>query len=406
MRTQAAVLCGCLALIFLLNLSGPGLLDRGGQVKGTDFLHFYVIGSLVVEGRDTALYSVDEQTAAAIALLPESRNVFYLPVYGPQVALLFAPLALLPYGWALAVWLSVTALIYAICIAVFWRTCPSLRGEKHLVALLAAASPAFFNLIAHGQNSALALASFTAAFLALRRGRRFVAGVAIGMLVYKPQLGLATACVFVLTAEWRVITGAIVGAGAQLGIAWAWFGTDVIRRYSETIRHVGDIAPLLDIKPYQMHSLLSFWRLLMPGSSVADGLYAVCALAILVTLVAMWRRPLPLNVRYATLLLGTVLVCPHLNVYDLVILAPGLLLIADWWLTRPAAKPSHAVGRLLYAVYVLPLFGVLTRYTHVQLSVAAMTGLFAVVARHALHGGPVADRVPLEQVADGWCQVR
>jgi glycosyl transferase family 87 len=405
-RTQAVVLCGCLALIFLLNLAGPGLVDRNGQVKGTDFLHFYVIGSLVVDGRDTALYDVETQTATAVKLVPESRNVFYLPVYGPQVALLYAPLALLPYGWALAVWLGVTALVYGICIAGIWRTCPSLRGEKHLVALLAAASPAFFNLLAHGQNSAIALAAFTAAFLALRRGRHFLAGVAIGMLVYKPQLGLAAACIFVLTAEWRVIAGALAGAGAQLGIAWAWFGTDVLRRYLETLRHVGDVTPLLDIKPFQMHSLLSFWRLLLPDSPAADAIYALCAVATLVGLVAIWRRPAPLGVRYAALLLSTVLVSPHLNVYDLVILAPGLLLLADWWLTRPAAEPSRTVGRLLYAVYVLPLFGVVTQHTHVQLSVAAMTGLFAFVAVRVLDTGALAERVPLEPGADGWCQVR
>jgi alpha-1,2-mannosyltransferase len=383
-------LCTSLALIFLVNLAGPGWRDRSGQIKGTDFVHFYVLGNLALNGDRAALYDVAAQAKRAIELVPESRGTYYVPIYGPQVSLLFAPLALLPYGWALTIWLAMTAAVYAVCLAAFWYRCPSLRTDARLVALVAAASPAFFNLMAHGQNSALAVAAFTAGFFALARERRFLAGVAIGMLVYKPQLGLAAACLFVLKAEWPVLAGGLAGAFGQLGLAWGWYGTDVMGRYWQTLRHVGEFVPLLDSKPYQMHSLLSFWRLILPNSPAADALYALCALATIAGLVMVWRPGIRLEVRYAALLLATILVCPHLNVYDLVILAPGLLLLADWWLASPQADGSRIARLLLYAAYALPLFGVLTRFTHVQLSVVAMAALFAATAARTLREAPVS----------------
>ena len=78
----------------------------------------------------------------------------------------------------------------------------------------------------------------------------------------------------------------------------------------------------------------------------------------------------------------TVLVSPHLTVYDLVILVPAFLLLADWLIAHSNAPPGHA-GTLLYLVYALPLLGPLARWTHVQLSVIAIAGLLYVIWRIA-----------------------
>jgi hypothetical protein len=76
-----------------------------------------------------------------------------------------------------------------------------------------------------------------------------------------------------------------------------------------------------------------------------------------------------------------VLVSPHLTVYDLVILAPAFLLLADWaegkWFRVPW------LGWLLYLTYLLPLTGPAARWTHLQLSVLAMTALLWVIYRNA-----------------------
>jgi hypothetical protein len=390
-RTHAGVLCVCLAMLYTANLSTPGLRDRAGQLKGTDFMHFYVLGSLALNGHASALYDYKAQAAHAAALVPESSGVYYLPIYGPQMSMLLAPLAALPYAWALLMWSFVTTSIYALCCAAFWRMCPALRTERSTVVLLAAGSPAFFNLVAHGQNSAIALASFTAAFFALCHGKRFLAGLAIGTLIYKPPLGFAVACVFVGTLEWRIVGGAIVGAAAQLGAAWGYYGRDVMAAYWHSVLGVREISPLLDIKPYQMHSLLSFWRSLVPWPDLAVGLYIASAAVMIVVTCLVWRSGASLSLRYAALLLVTALVSPHLNVYDLVVVSPALLMIGNWALECPDHPLSTLTQRLLYGAYALPLFGVLTQFTHLQLSVVAMSGLSVTVAATALRQGDGKD---------------
>jgi hypothetical protein len=83
------------------------------------------------------------------------------------------------------------------------------------------------------------------------------------------------------------------------------------------------------------------------------------------------------------LLLATVLVAPHLTVYDLVLLAPALLWISDWLIANRSHPATHRLGWLVYASYVLPLFGPLAKFTHVQLSVLAFAGLTAAVVTAA-----------------------
>jgi hypothetical protein len=83
---------------------------------------------------------------------------------------------------------------------------------------------------------------------------------------------------------------------------------------------------------------------------------------------------MPLALRYAALLLSTVLLAPHLTVYDLVMLAPAFLLLSDWIITQPTQVTPH-LKLLIYLTFVLSLLGPLARWTHLQLSVLVMAAL-------------------------------
>jgi hypothetical protein len=383
-------------VIYAINVSTPGLLDRAGQIKGTDFSNFYVLGSLALSHDASVLYDRDALRQTASRLLPESSGSYYLPIYGPQVSLLFMPFALLPYSWALVIWSLISSAVYGVCCWTIWRACRSLRREGWMVLLLAAASPAYFNLIAHGQNSAIALACFTVAFVAIKRGKSFLAGLAIGTLVFKPQLGLVVAFVFVVNREWRVVAGALVAAMTQLGVTWLFWGTGVMLAYGKWIRGVGEITDLLWIKPYQMHSLSSFWALLLPWRNAATVAYAICAAITIASACWIWKSRAPVSLRFAFLLLATVLASPHLYVYDLVILTPALLMSADWALDHPDHSLSKPVQQAIYFSYALPAIGVASQFTRLQVSVIAMVALSAFVGVIA---GRYSERWPFASVS-------
>ena len=379
LRAHGLLLGVTLWSIYVWVLATPGWRDRNGNLKGTDFLHFYTLATLAVEHRGSDLYDMNAQAAVAAQRVPDAVGIRYLPLYPPQVSIFFAPLVHLSYGWALAAWWMFSGLVYGICCYGVWLMCSQLRAHSGTVALLAAAFPAFFHLIAWGQTSAIALAVFAVAFFLLRERREFLAGLTFGCLIFKPQLGLAVAVVFVAVGAWKIVSGALLSAGAQLSAGVLYYGVEPLRVWLRMLSNVRSIVPLLEPRPYQTHCLRTFWSMMVPWQNVSSALYMLSAVIVLGVTIAAWRRTAPLALRYSALLLATVLVAPHLTVYDLVILVPALLLLADLRLTQPLAPDTRRMGTLLYLVYILPLVGPFTRWTHVQLSVLAMSALIYII---------------------------
>jgi len=369
------ILALCLWSVYFWNIAAPGLRDRAGNLKGTDFLHLYTLGSVALAHRGVDLYNLHTQSEVAAQRLPAAAGIRYLPLYPPQVSIFFAPFARLPYPWALALWLSLSALLYGLSCYAVWRACPGLRNCGATVLILALAYPAFWHLIAWGQTSALALVCFTLAYFALRSQREFLAGLALGCLIFKPQLGLAAAILFLITLRGKVIAGAILSAAGELIAARLYYGPGPLREWMHVLLHVPGVLPLLEPRPYQTHCLRTFWSMLLPWPSASFTLYLLSAFLVSTVTVACWRSRAPLSPRFSALLLTTVLVAPHLTVYDLVILAPAFLLLSEWIVTNPISSVLPYFKLLLYLAFALPLLGPLTRWTHVQLSVPVMAAL-------------------------------
>lgn len=382
LRAHGTILALCLWSVYLWNLSTPGLRDHAGNLKGTDFLHFYNLGSLARMHDGADLYDMGAQANIADARVPAAAGLKYLPLYPPQVSIFFLPFAHLSYEWALVLWWILNFFIYGLCCFLVWRTCPNLRSFGGTVFLLAAALPGFFHLIAWGQTSGLALLCFTGLYFCLRSDWGFAAGLMSGCLIFKPQLGLAIAVVFLCCGLWKSLSGALASATVELAVGFAYYGWEPLRQWMQVLVNTRALLPLLEPKPCQTHCLRTFWTMMVPSPPAAFGLYFVSACGVLYLTISCWKRGnfLPLSMRYSVLLLATVLVAPHLTVYDLVILAPAFLLIADWIVGQQSPRNS-VVGTLLYLVYVLPVVGPLARWTHVQLSVIAMGGLLYVVWR-------------------------
>jgi hypothetical protein len=375
LRAHGLILAVCLWSVYFWNMAAPGLRDRAGNLKGTDFLHFYTLGSLALTHGGVDLYNLRTQAELAARRVSAATGIHYLPLYPPQVSILFAPFARLPYADALALWLSLSALIYGLCCFAIYRACQNLWDYKSTVVILALAFPAFWNLIVWGQTSALALACFTLAFFALRAQREFLAGMAFGGLIFKPQLGLAAALVFLLTLRWRVIAGAIVSAAGELIIGWLYYGLGPLQDWAHMLANVSRMMPLLEPRPYQTHCLRTFWTMLVPWPPVSLALYMISAVIVFGLTAACWRGRGSLAWSFSALLFASVLVAPHLTVYDLVILVPAFLLLSDSIVARLDYGDIPALRLLLYLAFGLPLVGPLAQWTHVQLSVPVMAFL-------------------------------
>jgi hypothetical protein len=199
--------------------------------------------------------------------------------------------------------------------------------------------------------------------------------LALGCLIFKPQLGVAAAILFLVTLRWKIIAGAILSAAIELIPACLYYGPEPLREWLRVLRSVPRALALFEPRLYQTHSLRTFWTMLIPWPSASLALYLASALLVSAWLVACWRSRLPLPLRYSALLLATVLLSPHLSVYDLVILAPAFLLFSDWIVNNPDHPAIPYFKLLLYLAFALPLLGPLARWTHIQLSVPVMATL-------------------------------
>src|SRR5687767_3001077 len=135
------------ATVFVLNLTPSGVVGLNGHLKGQDYVHFYVLGRLAVDGDASLLYDTQGQANYLRAAVPGADLTFFVPVYGPQVALAFAPFAWFPYLASLALWLVTTLIAYALCCMAALRFVPTLKPFRTELILLALASPALWQLL-------------------------------------------------------------------------------------------------------------------------------------------------------------------------------------------------------------------------------------------------------------------
>jgi hypothetical protein len=353
------------------SVTTPGRLDDAGLVKGHDFVHFYVLGAIALERQPHDLYDYTAQAARSDRIAGYEAR--YLPAYGPQVAMLFAPLAVLPYDTAWAVWAAVSALVYAGCWYLLWRTEPILRRYKWETVVAALGYPPFAMLMGFDHISALALAAFTAAYLALRAGRPWLAGVAMGCLFIKPPLAVLLPFVLLYGREWRVIGGAAAAVAVQLIVAGAYFGWRVLGDYGRITMGLGHVAAQMEPQPDQMQSLRSLFSAVLPWQEAALGCYVLSAAVVAIVAARCWRSERPLLLRYSVLVLSAVLVDPHVNVYDLVVLVPVFLFAAAMML---AVRTGAVPWALLYLCFYSPVFAyAMSAHAHVQVTVLTMVGL-------------------------------
>jgi alpha-1,2-mannosyltransferase len=389
-RVQAAALALIYWTVLLVFVAwAPGYLTRFGLLKWSDLVHFYALGDAALRGDAAVLYDANALHGLQAALVPASAPDHYLPVYAPQTALVFAPLARLPYLVAGPVWAVVILTTYLWAIYVSWRPSRQVLPAFSTVALLAIASPALVQLVGHGQTTPLVLLAFAGGWLACETGRPIVAGVCLSLLLIKPQFGLVLAPVALATGQWRLIAGGVVGLMLQILAAWSVFGVTAWTNYLATLRTLSAQTAQLEPDPSKMHSLAALTHLL-PGE-VGTALWALASLGLVVVTVRLWHHGDSWRLRFGVLVLTSAIVNPHLSVYDVTVLALPALWLGGW-----LAEHQARVVRFWQLVYWLVVSVLLPTATlvKIQISVFLMLAVVRLVDAEARRPAPVPPHLP------------
>ena len=186
----------------------------------------YTAGKSILQGHGRQLYDLETQFTIQREFASEVKHRENpLPFnHPPFEALLFAPLARLPYVTAYIVW----AVFNISLILGFWYLLRPRLPALHafLPALPLLAMFAFFPVamaLMQGQDSILLLFFYGLAFSALAKGRSFVAGLCLGLALFKFQLVLPFVLVLVLRRQWKAVAGFTATAFVLLWISAPWW---------------------------------------------------------------------------------------------------------------------------------------------------------------------------------------
>ena len=352
---MAAILASVLWGITAFDASSGSSRGRlSGLPIGTDFVNFYALAHVGQSARFEALGSFESFRAEQRRLLPSAADTPYPPVYPPQVAVAMSPLARLTYGHAYLTWVVTTLLLYAGSVGLMLRGCVHLRSWPRQVAAIAVASPALWLVVMHGQVSVVALIALVGMWTAMRAHRPWVAGVALGLLAFKPSLFVPAVALCAASGEWRMAAGAGFGALMQYGLVISWGGVNALTQYAAITLELLRSPSLVASNPPLMHSLRTFWAgfVPMPWASLA---YGATAMAVIIHSALAWRRLTDALDRTAVMSAVIVLTSPHVFAYDLLILTPLLLASAERVLAMPEGRYLRS---LAYIGYFAPVWGI------------------------------------------------
>jgi hypothetical protein len=360
-----------------------GLVDRNGKPIGTDFSSFYAAGSLALEGHTAGIYDIAAHYAREQQILGPATP-YYSWLYPPIFLLLAVPLALLPYSIALIVWQGASFALYLAVIAAILR---SLRREHAAIARLwlpvAAAFPAVFINLGHGQNGFLTAGLLGAALLALPQ-RPILSGILFGLLAYKPQFGLLIPVALLAAAQWRATIAAGVTVIALAGAAALAFGTDVWWAFAastETSRKL--LLEQGDVGFEKLQSIFAAIRLWGGGIPLAYLTQGAASVAAIGGVAWIWRTSPDRELKAAALMIATLLASPHALDYDLTILGPAVafFVVSSW--SNGFRDFDISV---LAAAWITPLLARgIAGATGLPLGLIAIMALYALVTRHAMY---------------------
>ncbi len=313
---------------------------RGWPNGFGDSFALWSFGRFLGDHAAVAIYDPLALRSAQLALGMDPGAIYSFP-YPPSFLLVVWPLGQLP-GWlACAALIAVTLPLY------LWATVGANWRSPAVLAGLAAPTTAI--AIVSGQNGFLA-GALLAGGLRLAAGHPVAGGVLLGLLTYKPQLGLLVPVALVAAGLWRTVTVAGVTAillvvatsllfGATIWPSWAVSLPGFSRQFAAESSQVMHLMPTILVALLQLG--------VAPASAqLAQWAATAAAAAIVWTLF----RSGPQQLAGAGLLVAAFLATPYAFVYDMPIVATAVIWVV---VERERAGDAFRTGEVLVMILTL-----------------------------------------------------
>jgi hypothetical protein len=316
-----------------------------GRLRCIDFGWMWLSGRFAVAGNSSQIFDYSTFSAAQMVLFGQNNCPFITPyVYPPTYLFMTYFLGFMPYLIAFAVWVLATVFLYetAVYTIIPRRT-----------AVIAALSPFFVAVNADfGHNGFItaALVDFSLAFL---ERRPWLSGIFLGLLTYKPHIGVLFPLALLASRNWRALASAtvttvILGVGAAFAFGsegWASFVHTLLDRQST-------LSPNSAV-PLALHSVFGLLRWAGTSGKVSWGGHLTVAAIVALAVWVVWAKPIPFSLKAAVLCIGSVMVPPYILFYDLCILTIAVAFLVRDGLSRGFLSGERTVILICFAALFL-----------------------------------------------------
>jgi len=371
-------------VIYFSNLDG--LRDfSGGDMVGRDFITFWSGGRAVLTDRAVELYQAAQYRDLLVQYFGEPLNNYYF-AYPPHSLALFAPFGALPYVYGLILW-TVGELALAYAASRMWFK----RQDFSFWIII---GPAAFIVLIGGQTG-LWLAGIWMLALSCLDKRPILAGVLIGILTIKPQMGVLLALYLLCGGHWKAIISASVTASLMIAASLILYGFEPWRLFiHETLPVQSDVINQpFGIFDYMIHSPYKWMINLAATPKAAWMLQVPFMLFGVFALIWACLKSVDKRLIIALLSVLTFLFSPYIAIYDMTILAFAACL---YWQYSLDTEQSSLLRRVVVALLIAtPILGFYASENDIPLSVILMSvfaGLILLDISRALKAasGPVA----------------
>jgi arabinofuranan 3-O-arabinosyltransferase len=157
------------------------LIDGAGKPRLTEYIGVRAAGELVVAGRPSAAYDWDAHKTKHNEISGNTADSYYPWAYPPPYLFVAGALALMPYLLSTLVWILAT-------MAFQIRAVVAIAGTSRAALWVLAAPPTFINVsVIH---TGFLVAALVGLGMHLLLSAPVAAGVALGLLAFKPQFGI------------------------------------------------------------------------------------------------------------------------------------------------------------------------------------------------------------------------
>jgi hypothetical protein len=297
------------------------LFQEDGTLSCIDFTTMWVSGIFAASSDPARIYDDSAWSAAwkSLTSLEGCPLAQGHTSYPPTLLFFTYPLGLMPYVAAFAAWTAVTLLLY---LAAIYLIVP------RPIAILAALSPfpVFFNFFL-GQNGFL-LAGLMGLSLALMEQRPRLSGVLLGLLTFKPQIGILFPFALLVSRKWRVVISAAAASVVLSVVSAVVFGYQGWPFFILALVDRGlNLAPRLE-------SAYGFLSLAGVNPPIAWAIQLAVAGTVTTVVCWIWGRPLPHSLKAAALCSAAPMATPYVHGHDLCILAIAVAFLVKDGLAR------------------------------------------------------------------------